>query len=106
MGQKSQSDRAAPRVNRTWDSRWFADDAGLRPACLLEDLKIREFVHQGTAKQAGVAQRRHRASAQEVPRHDLCRPSGRHHRQEGRRHREAAQEARRDDGLRTAPEHR
>jgi small subunit ribosomal protein S3 len=40
-------------VNRTWDSRWYADtkDYG---NLLLEDLKIRDFIHD-ECKQAGVA---------------------------------------------------
>ena len=46
-------------------------------------------------KQAAVSQDRHRAPAQEVPRHDPLGAPGRGDRQEGRRHREAAQEGRR-----------
>jgi small subunit ribosomal protein S3 len=39
-------------VNRTWDSRWFAD--GHYRDLLLEDLKIREFLHK-RLKQAGIS---------------------------------------------------
>ena len=39
-------------VNRTWDSRWYSD-AGYRDL-LLEDIKIREFLHK-RLKQAGVS---------------------------------------------------
>jgi small subunit ribosomal protein S3 len=52
MGQKVNPIGLRLGVNRTWDSRWFADDnyAGL----LQEDLKIREFLHSRLA-QAGVS---------------------------------------------------
>lgn len=52
MGQKVNPVGLRLGVNRTWDSRWFADDnyAGL----LQEDLKIREFLHARLA-QAGVS---------------------------------------------------
>ena len=39
-------------VNRTWDSRWYSD-AQYRHL-LLEDIKIREFLHK-RLKQAGVS---------------------------------------------------
>ena len=39
-------------INRTWDSRWFAD--GQYRALLLEDLKIRDFLHK-RLKQAGLS---------------------------------------------------
>src|ERR687898_246774 len=39
-------------INRTWDSRWFSD--GQYRDLLLEDLKIREFLHK-RLKQAGVS---------------------------------------------------
>ena len=52
MGQKVNPVGLRLGVNRTWDSRWFADEsyAGL----LQEDLKIREFLHKKLA-QAGVS---------------------------------------------------
>jgi small subunit ribosomal protein S3 len=52
MGQKVNPVGLRLGVNRTWDSRWFADDnyAGL----LQEDLKIRDFLHSRLA-QAGVS---------------------------------------------------
>lgn len=52
MGQKVNPIGLRLGVNRTWDSRWFADEsyAGL----LQEDLKIREFLHKKLA-QAGVS---------------------------------------------------
>jgi small subunit ribosomal protein S3 len=52
MGQKVNPVGLRLGVNRTWDSRWFADDnyAGL----LQEDLKIREFLHSRLV-QAGVS---------------------------------------------------
>ena len=53
MGQKVNPIGMRLQVNRTWDSRWFADtkDYG---NLLLEDVKIREFIHE-EAKQAGVS---------------------------------------------------
>jgi small subunit ribosomal protein S3 len=52
MGQKVNPIGLRLGVNRTWDSRWFADDnyAGL----LQEDIKIRDFLHSRLA-QAGVS---------------------------------------------------
>ncbi|SFE60232.1 30S ribosomal protein S3 [Roseivivax sediminis] len=53
MGNKTNPIGMRLQVNRTWDSRWYADtkDYG---NLLLEDLKIREFIHD-ECKQAGVA---------------------------------------------------
>jgi len=53
MGHKVNPIGMRLQVNRTWDSRWYADtkDYG---NLLLEDLKIREFVKK-ECKQAGVA---------------------------------------------------
>jgi small subunit ribosomal protein S3 len=52
MGQKVNPIGLRLGVNRTWDSRWFADEnyAGL----LQEDIKIRDFLHSRLA-QAGVS---------------------------------------------------
>ncbi len=53
MGHKVNPIGMRLQVNRTWDSRWFAD--GKEYGQLLhEDLKIREFI-QEEAKQAGVS---------------------------------------------------
>ncbi len=53
MGQKVNPIGMRVQVNRTWDSRWFADgkDYG---NLLLEDLKMREFI-KDECKQAGVS---------------------------------------------------
>ena len=53
MGQKVNPIGMRLQVNRTWDSRWFANtkDYG---NLLLEDLKIREFIKE-ECKQAGVS---------------------------------------------------
>ena len=53
MGHKVNPIGMRLQVNRTWDSRWYADtkDYG---NLLLEDLKIRDFVRE-EAKQAGVS---------------------------------------------------
>jgi len=53
MGHKVNPIGMRLQVNRTWDSRWYADtkDYG---NLLLEDLKIREFIHD-ECKQAGIS---------------------------------------------------
>ncbi len=53
MGQKVNPIGMRLQVNRTWDSRWYADtkDYG---NLLLEDLKIRDFIRE-EVKQAGVS---------------------------------------------------
>ena len=53
MGQKVNPVGMRLQVNRTWDSRWYADDKDYGNL-LLEDLKIRDFIHK-EAKQAGVS---------------------------------------------------
>ena len=53
MGQKVNPIGMRLQVNRTWDSRWYADDKDYGKL-LLEDLKIREFIHDD-AKQAGIS---------------------------------------------------
>ncbi len=52
MGQKVNPIGLRLGINRTWDSRWFADDTYAK--LLFEDLKIREFLHKRLA-QAGVS---------------------------------------------------
>jgi small subunit ribosomal protein S3 len=52
MGQKVNPVGLRLGINRTWDSRWFADDN--YAALLQEDLKIRDFLHARLA-QAGVS---------------------------------------------------
>lgn len=53
MGQKVNPVGMRLQVNRTWDSRWYADDKDYGDL-LLEDLRIREFVKK-EAKQAGIS---------------------------------------------------
>jgi small subunit ribosomal protein S3 len=53
MGQKVNPIGMRLQVNRTWDSRWFANTKEYGDL-LLEDLKIREFI-KDEAKQAGVS---------------------------------------------------
>jgi small subunit ribosomal protein S3 len=53
MGNKVNPIGMRLQVNRTWDSRWFAESKDYGNL-LLEDLKIREFVH-AECKQAGVS---------------------------------------------------
>ena len=88
MGQKSSPIGLRLQINRTWDSRWFAEgqDYG---RLLLEDLQIREY-HPEEGAAGGDFQGGDRASGQDLPDLGLCRSSRRDHRQEGRRHREAA----------------
>ncbi|MBO9398044.1 MULTISPECIES: 30S ribosomal protein S3 [unclassified Shimia] len=53
MGNKVNPIGMRLQVNRTWDSRWYADTKDYGDL-LLEDLKIREFIKK-ECKQAGVA---------------------------------------------------
>ena len=53
MGQKVNPIGMRLQVNRTWDSRWYADTKDYGDL-LLEDLKIRDFIKE-ECKQAGVA---------------------------------------------------
>ena len=53
MGHKVNPIGMRLQVNRTWDSRWYADTKDYGDL-LLEDLKIRDFIHT-ECKQAGVA---------------------------------------------------
>ncbi len=53
MGNKTNPIGMRLQVNRTWDSRWYADSKDYGNL-LLEDLKIRDFIHE-ECKQAGVA---------------------------------------------------
>lgn len=103
MGHKVNPIGMRLEVNRTWDSRWYADSKDYGDL-LLEDIKIREFIKE-ECKQAGISrviiERPHK-----VPRHDPHRTSGCHHRQERCRHRRSAQESRCDDRQRAAPQHR
>jgi small subunit ribosomal protein S3 len=53
MGQKVNPIGMRLQVNRTWDSRWFADGENYGDL-LLEDLRMREFIKE-ECKQAGVS---------------------------------------------------
>jgi small subunit ribosomal protein S3 len=53
MGQKVNPIGMRLQVNRTWDSRWYADTKEYGNL-LLEDLRMREFIRE-EAKQAGVS---------------------------------------------------
>jgi len=53
MGQKVNPIGMRLQVNRTWDSRWFADTKEFG-GLLLEDLAIRKFIHD-ECRQAGVS---------------------------------------------------
>jgi len=53
MGQKVNPIGMRLQVNRTWDSRWFAESKDY-DNLLLEDLKMREFVHE-ECKAAGIS---------------------------------------------------
>ena len=65
MGQKTSPVGLRLQINRTWDSRWFAEgqDYG---RLLLEDLKIRQLHHQEAAA-GGDLQGGDRASGQDLP---------------------------------------
>ncbi|REC54927.1 30S ribosomal protein S3 [Rhodosalinus sediminis] len=53
MGNKTNPIGMRVQVNRTWDSRWYADTKEYGDL-LLEDIRIREFIRKD-AKQAGIA---------------------------------------------------
>ncbi len=53
MGQKVNPISLRLGVNRTWDSRWYADDEKYADY-LLEDVKIKEFLKEKLA-QAGIS---------------------------------------------------
>ena len=53
MGNKVNPIGMRLQVNRTWDSRWYADTKDYGDL-LLEDLKIRDFIDE-ECKQAGIA---------------------------------------------------
>ena len=53
MGNKTNPIGMRVQVNRTWDSRWYADTKDYGDL-LLEDIKIRKFIRE-EAKQAGVS---------------------------------------------------
>jgi len=53
MGQKSSPIGLRLQINRTWDSRWYADGADYS-RLLLEDLKIRTFIMK-TLPQAAIS---------------------------------------------------
>jgi hypothetical protein len=101
MGQKVNPIGLRLGINRTWDSRWFANSREYGKL-LHEDMAIRAYL-KAELKQAGVAKV---LIEQEVPRHDLLRPSGCGDWQEGRRHREAPQEGCGNDRLGSSPQHR
>ena len=88
MGHKANPIGLRLQINRTWDSRWYAE--GKNYAQMLEeDLKMRKFI-DGNAAAGGDFEGGDRTSGQAVPRFDLCRPPWCDHRQEGRGHRKAA----------------
>ena len=63
MGNKTNPIGMRLQVNRTWDSRWYADTKDYGDL-LLEDLKIRDFIHE-ECKQAEGDQEDHECG----PRH-------------------------------------
>ncbi len=91
MGQKINPIGLRLGINRTWDSRWYAN-TGEYGKLLHEDVKIREFLTE-ELKQAAISkiviERPHKKCRVTIPfgspRH--------HHRQEGCRHRKAPQAA-------------
>ena len=82
MGQKSSPVGLRLQINRTWDSRWFAEgqDYG---RLLLEDLKIRRFIID-KLPQAAISKVVIERPAKICRDQHLCRAPGRDHRQEGR----------------------
>ena len=64
MGQKVNPIGMRLQVNRTWDSRWYADTKDYGDL-LLEDLRMRAFIKKGL-RPGWRVQGDHRASSQEV----------------------------------------
>ena len=104
MGQKTSPVGLRLQINRTWDSRWFAEgqDYG---RLLLEDLKIRKFILK-KLPQAAISKVVIERPAK------ICRiiiyaaRPGVIIGKKGARHREAEARASEDDQLRRQPEHR
>jgi small subunit ribosomal protein S3 len=65
-------------VNRTWDSRWYADTKDYGDL-LLEDLRMRDFI-KGECSQAGVARVIIERPSQEVSCHNTYGKTRGHHR--------------------------
>ncbi len=82
MGQKVNPIGLRLGVNRTWDSRWYAN-TGEYAKLLHEDIKITQG-SQGTSQPGGHFAHRDRTAAQEMPRDDLHRQTGRGDWQKGR----------------------
>ncbi len=95
MGQKINPIGLRLGINRTWDSRWFAEK-GEYAKLMHEDVAIRAALMK-QLKQAAVSKIVIERPPPEVPRHHPLGSSGRGDRQEGRGHREAAQARRHDD---------
>ncbi|MBH98415.1 MAG: 30S ribosomal protein S3 [Rhodospirillaceae bacterium] len=54
MGQKVNPIGLRLGINRTWDSRWFADGIGYGEL-IHEDIKIRDYIHRRLGAQAGIS---------------------------------------------------
>ena len=104
MGQKVNPIGLRLGINRTWDSRWFANSREYGKL-LHEDIAIREYLKK-ELKQAGVSKVLIERPAQEVPRHHLLGSSRCRHRQEGCGHRKAAPQGAGHDRLGSSPQHR
>ena len=84
MGQKVNPISIRLGVNRTWDSRWYAEGKDYSKL-LHEDFEIREYI-KSKLKQAGISKVIIEAPCQAPPRFYLCRAPWRDHRQERRGH--------------------
>ena len=90
-------------INRTWDSRWYADK-GEYGDLLHEDFAIRSMLEK-ELKQGRRFQDRYRASAQKVPcDYSLC-TSGHRNRQKRRRYRKTSCESWQADKFRCTYQH-
>jgi hypothetical protein len=103
MGQKDQPDRLRLGINKTWDSRWYAErpDYG---ELLHED--FRSVIPAERAEAGCCLQNRHRAPAQEVPCDDPLGASGFVIGKKGADIEKLAQESERDDQFGSASQHR
>ena len=100
MGQKVNPIGLRVGINRTWDSRWYAnksDFAGL----LHEDLAIRKYIFD-RLKQAGVSKVIIERPAKKSPHFDSLRPSGCCDREKRPGHREAQERSAETDQVGSA----
>ena len=103
MGQKVNPIGLRVGINRTWDSRWYAEKGFAD--LLHEDIRIREFLEKDLV-QAGVSRIIIERPCKKMPGNNLFRTSWCNHRQKRRRYRKTAQQNCSDDDIRSSFEYR